>query len=315
MVEHLGLPLLKGISMKLHTSRARYSMALVAGVALTLSACGSDDADTSSDAGSDASAEVDTQSEAAGLVPDAVKEDGTIVVGTDASYAPSEFLDEDGETIVGMDIDLFTAVAAEMGLEVEFQNADFGSIIAGVDGGKYEMGVSSFTINDERKEQVNMVNYFNAGTQWAVASGNPEGVDPDSPCGLTVSVQANTVQDLDDLPDKIEACDAEGAPLEVLKFEGQDQATAALVSGKADGMLADSPVVSYAIQQVGGDIEAVGDIYDAAPYGYVIPMDQPELADAVVAALTVLAEEGEYEAALDSWGQTEGAIDDFAVNP
>ncbi|WP_260115257.1 transporter substrate-binding domain-containing protein [Ornithinimicrobium sp. INDO-MA30-4] len=165
--------------MKLHTSRARYSMALVAGVALTLSACGSDDAET--DSGSEAAAEVDTESEAAGMVPDAIKEDGKIVVGTDASYAPSEFLDTDGETIIGMDIDLFTAVAAEMGLEVEFQNADFGSIIAGVDGGKYEMGVSSFTINDERKAEVNMVNYFSAGTQWAVAEGNPESVDPDSP--------------------------------------------------------------------------------------------------------------------------------------
>lgn len=298
--------------MKLHTSRARYSMALVAGVALTLSACGSDDAET--DSGSEAAAEVDTESEAAGMVPDAIKEDGKIVVGTDASYAPSEFLDTDGETIIGMDIDLFTAVAAEMGLEVEFQNADFGSIIAGVDGGKYEMGVSSFTINDERKAEVNMVNYFSAGTQWAVAEGNPESVDPDSPCGLTVTVQANTVQDLDDLPPKAEACEADGNPMEILQFEGQDQATAALVSGKADAMLADSPVVSYAITQVDG-IEAVGEIYDAAPYGYVIPMDQTELADAIVVALNSIVESGGYEEVLAEWGQGEGAINDFAVNP
>lgn len=249
------------------------------------------------------------------MVPADIREAGKLVIGTDASYAPSEYFDEDGKTIIGMDIDLFDAVAAEMGLEAEYQNADFGTIIGGVDGGKYDLGVSSFTINDERKQEVNMVSYFNAGTQWAVASGNPEDVDPDSPCGLTVAVQANTVQDLEDLPPKLEACDGEGNPMTVQQYEGQDQATAALVSGKADAMLADSPVVSYAIQQVGGDIEAVGDIYDAAPYGYVIPMDDTELADAIATALEAIAEDGTYESVLEEWGQAEGGIDDFAVNP
>lgn len=292
--------------------------AVVAVLALALSACGGDSDNGSEGAGDDAgapSAELDTESEAAGLVPEEIREAGTLVIGTDASYAPSEFLDEDGSTIVGMDVDLFDAVAAEMGLETEWTAASFDSIITGVDSGRYDMGVSSFTINDERKEQVNMVSYFNAGTQWAVAPGNPEDVDPDSPCGLTVAVQANTVQDLEDLPPKVEACQAEGSPLTVNQFEGQDQATAALVSGRVDAMLADSPVVSYAIEQSDGAIEAVGEIYDAAPYGYVIPLDDTELAEAVVVALEAIAEDGTYEEVLEQWGQTEGGIGDFALNP
>ena len=68
--------------------------------------------------------------------------------------------------------------------------ADFGTIITGVQGKKYDIGVSSFTINDERKQQVTMVSYFNAGTQWATAKGNPKGVDPDNACGKTVAVQS-----------------------------------------------------------------------------------------------------------------------------
>lgn len=299
------------------SSRHRVAPLALVSIVLGLAACGGQESeDSPADPAADSSAPaVDTESEAAGMVPDDIREAGKLVVGTDASYAPSEFFDDDGETIVGMDIDLFDAVAAEMGLETEYQNADFGTIIGGVDGGKYDMGVSSFTVNDERKKEVNMVSYFSAGTQWAVASGNPESVDPDSPCGLTVAVQANTVQDLEDLPPKVEACDGEGSPMTVQQYDGQDQATAALVSGKADAMLADSPVVSYAIQQVGGDIEAVGDIYDAAPYGYVIPMDDTELADAIVKALETIAEDGSYESVLEEWGQAEGGIDDFAVNP
>ncbi len=295
------------------TASRRFGAATVLALTLALAACG-DEADTPAE-GEAADPSANTGSEAAAMVPDELREAGVIRIGTDASYAPSEFLDEDGSTIIGMDVDLFDAVAAELGLETQWENADFGTIIGGVTGDRYDIGVSSFTINEERKQEVNMVSYFNAGTQWAVASGNPEGVDPEAPCGLTVAVQANTVQDQEDLPPKVEACEAEGNPITVLQFEGQDQATAALVSGRADAMLADSPVVSYAIAQVGDAIEAAGEIYDAAPYGYVVPLDNTELAEAIVAALEAIAANGTYDAVLDEWGQVEGGIDDFAVNP
>ena len=40
------------------------------------------------------------------------------------------------------------------------------------------MGISSFTINAERMKEVDMVSYFNAGTQWATAAGQPQGHRP-----------------------------------------------------------------------------------------------------------------------------------------
>ena len=55
-----------------------------------------------------------------------------------------------------------------------------------------------------------------------------------------------------------------------------------MVTGKADAMLADSPVVAYAIKQSGGKLEALGDIYEAAPYGYVVPKAETEFAEAIV---------------------------------
>ncbi|MGB7449848.1 MAG: ABC transporter substrate-binding protein [Ornithinimicrobium sp.] len=286
-------------------------------LSLGLAACGDDSGDSG---GSQGSGEGSTTpngelSEAGKLVPQDIRENGSLTVGTDATYAPNEFLDDDGTTIVGMDIDLFDAVASELDLETDYQSADFGSIIAGANSGKYDAGVSSFTINDERKLEVNMVSYFSAGTQWAAAKGNPKQVNPDSPCGLVVAVQANTVQDQEDLPPKVKACQADGKPLQVQQYEGQDQATSALVSGKVDAMLADSPVVSYAVQQTGGEIQTVAEVYDAAPYGYVIPMDDPELADAIQMALTALADDGTYDKVLKKWGQSDGAINDFAVNP
>jgi polar amino acid transport system substrate-binding protein len=281
----------------------------VAAATLALAACGSD----TEEPGGDTGTEVAADDALADLVPQEIRDKGTLVIGTDASYAPNEFLDEDGSTIIGMDVDLFDAVAGKLGLETEWQNADFNTIIVGVTGGKYDIGVSSFTVNEERKAEVNMVSYFNAGTQWAAAQGNPDGIDPDNACGLTVAVQSGTVQEEVDLPARQEACGDN--PMDILPFEGQDEATSALATGRAQAMLADSPVVAYAVEQSGGAIEAVGEIYDAAPYGYVVPKDNTEMAEAIVAALESLAEDGTYESILDEWGNAAGGIDDFAVNP
>ncbi len=281
---------------------------------MALAGCGSNSLDSGSDKkGSDVKTSVDKA--AAALVPQEIKDKGTLTIGTDASYAPSEFFAGDGKTIEGFDIDLFTAVAKKLGLKVKFQNANFDSIITGVQGKKYDLGISSFTVNADRMKQVNMVSYFNAGTQWATAAGNPKKVDPAKPCGITVAVQKATVQQEEDLPPKQKACQAAGKPLKVLVYTAQDQATAAVVSGKADAMLADSPVVAYAVKKSSGKLDAAGDIYDSAPYGYVVPKADTDLANAIVAGLKSLDTDGTYAKVLSDWGVDQGAIHDFTVNP
>jgi polar amino acid transport system substrate-binding protein len=295
--------------MKLRGSMAIASAAVAA---LALVGCGSNSLDSGT---KKATVDSGVDKAAAAMVPKAIKDKGTLVIGTDASYAPSEFLAGDGSTIQGFDVDLFTAVGKTLGLKVDFQNASFDTIITGVQGKKYDIGVSSFTVNADREKQVNMVSYFNAGTQWAAPTGNPKGVDPANPCGLTVAVQKGTVQLEDDLPPKVKACKSAGKPIHVLVYDKQDAATAAVASGKADAMLADSPVVAYAVKQSAGKLASVGDIYDAAPYGYVIPKDQTDLANAIVAALKALDSSGDYKKVLDTWGVSAGAISDFAVNP
>jgi len=249
-------------------------------------------------------------------VPDAIKSDGTIKVGVDATYAPSEFLDTDGKTVIGFDIDLFNAVAAKLGLKAEYQPAKFDAIIPGVQSGKYEIGMSSFTINDERKKQVNMVSYFSAGTQWAAKKGNPSGIQPDAACGKKVAVQTSTVQDTDDLPKRLKECTSGGkAAFTVDRYQDQGQATASVVTGKDDAMLADSPVVAYAVKQSQGQLEALGAIYDSAPYGYVVKKDQTDFAQALADAVKALISDGTYKTVLQKWGVDAGGIDSPAVNP
>ncbi|GAB2468442.1 transporter substrate-binding domain-containing protein [Xylanimonas ulmi] len=248
----------------------------------------------------------------AAMVPAAIAADGKLTVGAELSYAPLEFVAEDGTTPVGLDVDIAGAVARLMGLEADIQSSQFDSIIPGI-GTRYEVGISAFTVNPERLEAVTMVSYFNAGSQYAAVKGNPDGVNPADPCGLTVGVQTGTVQQ-EELDDATAACPA-GSALDVLPYGKQADVTTNLVGGKLQAMYADSPVVAYAVEQSGGAIETVGDIRDAAPYGVVVAKDDTALAQAVQAALQRLMDDGTLAKIAAAWGNEQGVITTAEINP
>ncbi len=288
----------------------------VAGAALltfSMAACGEQESADEPGAGPSVSAAPDN--DLAAKVPDAIKADGVIKVGTDATYAPAEFLDTDGSTVIGFDVELFNAVAQKLGLKAEYESAPFDAILPAVQSGKYEIGVSSFTINAERLQSVNMVSYFSAGTQWATKTGNPAQVDPDNACGKKIAVQVGTVQ-LDDITARSKACTDAGKPeITIDQYQAQSDATAAVVSGKNDAMLADSPVGAYAVKQSNGQLEVLGDIYESAPYGYAVPKDQTAFAEVLKEAVQAVIADGSYKAALEKWGVEGGAITTSELNP
>ena len=131
---------------------------------LALTGCGSSSsssstATTTSGAGGANAAIVAT-------VPAPIKSKGTLIVASDATYAPNEFVAEDGHTVVGMDPDLMKALGEVMGVKVNVVNATFDTIIPGLAAGKYDVGASSFTDTKERQKTVDFVTYFTAGVSF-----------------------------------------------------------------------------------------------------------------------------------------------------
>jgi polar amino acid transport system substrate-binding protein len=242
----------------------------------------------------------------AGQVDSKISSDGKLVVGTDPTYEPSEF--KQGGKIVGFDVDLGSAIAKKLGLTAEFQESKFDAILPAL-GTRYELGMSSFTDNPAREKVVDFVTYYNAGTQWA---SKDAAFDPDNACGKKVAVQTGTVQDTDDLPARQKKCG--GKTIAVQRYDAQDEATNAVVLGKADAVLADSPVMAGAVKKVGGGLQLVGSVYDAAPYGIAIPKNAGSTKDAVLGAVKALVSDGTYKAILDKWGVTSGAITDPVIN-
>jgi polar amino acid transport system substrate-binding protein len=288
----------------------RIAAAFAAAGALALSGCASN-TESSGPSTSTTAASAAKVDEIANTVPEDIKSSGKLIVGVNLPYAPNEFKDASGK-IVGFDVDLMNAIAATLGLTPDYRESDFAKIIPSIQGDTYNVGMSSFTDTKEREQSVDFVTYFSAGIQWAQRPDAP--VDPNNACGKKVSVQATTTEEVDELPAKSKACTDAGKPaIDILKFDGQDAAANAVVLGQADAMSADSPVTAYAIKQSNGKLEAAGEIFDSAPYGWPVKKGSP-LAQSLQQALEHLIETGDYKTIAANWGLESGMIDKPVIN-
>jgi polar amino acid transport system substrate-binding protein len=292
----------------------RLAAALALAVAATAATgCGSSDDNGGTTAAQQPAATTATKVVAG--VPAAVKSKGTLTVAADASYAPNEFIGEDGKTVVGMDADLGKALAAAMGLKAKVVNATFDSIIPGLASHKYDLGMSSFTDTKEREKTVDFVTYLSAGTSfYAKAQGAPAvtGLD-NSMCGLTVAVEKGTTQQ-DDATAQGKKCTAAGKkPVKVLTFPDQNGANLAISSGRAQFGMADSPPAEYQVKKSNGQFKLIGKEYGTAPYGIAIPKNSG-MTKPVLGALMALMANGTYKQILTKWGVQSGAITTPVIN-
>lgn len=300
---------------------AAYLKQLLALLALSLSlgaltACGGDPEPVSPlDPESEAFRDVGADETAAALVPSSIREEGTLVVPTAATYPPNEFIAEDGETIIGMDPDLARAIAQRLDLDLELKAESFDSIIPGVASGEYNVVLSSTTVTPERTKLVDMVTYFRAGTGFFTANEATTSLTGLAGlCGSSVAVADRTTQQAD-ARTQDRKCRAAGEDaVKVRTFANQSEATQSVESGQSDYGMADTPVVSYIVKKSEGRLVKVGEDYGIAPYGVIVNRES-DLAPAVQAALESLIEDGTYEEILTRWGLEDYSIRRPTIKP
>jgi polar amino acid transport system substrate-binding protein len=292
--------------------RRRAATACVLAVALSLSGCAADGGGKSSKAAAkEPPVVIEKVDEIAASLPGTYRESGTLVVGVNLPYPPNEYKDDNGE-LTGFDVDLMSAVATTLGLDIEYKEVDFPKIIPSVANGDFDLGMSSVTDTKEREKLVDFVTYFTAGTMWAQRAGS--NIDPKNSCGKRIAVKTATIQKKQELPVKSKAClDAGKKAIQVLDFIDQDAVNDAVITGKVDAMTADSPVVAYAIKQSGGKLEAAGSAFDNAPYGWPVQKDSP-LGQSLLKALESVIKSGAYKQIAAKWGLTSGIIDKPVIN-
>jgi polar amino acid transport system substrate-binding protein len=285
---------------------------LTTAAGLSLTGCASNAPKNVSPTSSATVSAVNKDQALASLVPSAIKASGKLKVGINVPYAPNEYKDPSGK-IIGWEPEFLDAVAKKLGLTTSYQESIFDNIIPGVKGAKYDVGMSSFTDNKTREAQVDFVNYYSAGNQWAAPAGKT--VDPNNACGLKVAVQTGTTEDTDDIPAKSKACVAAGKKaITKVKIDSQDAVNQSVILGQSDAFDADSPITQYAVKQSKGKLVLAGDIYGAAPYGLAVSKAAGALKGALQKAIQSMIDDGTYKQILDKWGVTAGGITQATVN-
>ncbi len=248
---------------------------------------------------------VDRLAEARAALPDSIRQKGTLVAGTDPSFAPMTF--KEGSDYTGLDADLVDGVAGKLGLTVEWQTVPFGELLDKVDDHSLDLSVSSMFDRAKRQEKVDFVDYLNAGTSIVVPKGVGDIGGLPGLCGRRVAVQQGTVY-VDMAKAQKDACGDKGLTIVVTGSPSAD-----VRDKKADAALNDFPIAALDVEKMPA-LELSGPQIEAIPYGMGVAKDRKTLTTAVQTALYSMIKDGSYDALLAKWKVKEGALRTGAIN-
>lgn len=220
-----------------------------------------------------------------------VAEAKTLTMGTSADFPPYEFhkVVDGKDTIVGFDIDIAKAIAADMGAELEIRDLPFESLLNELSSGRVDMIISGLSPTEERREKVDLSEIYYQATQAVVVreADKDKFATMDTLKGTKIGVQSGSIQE--DIAKGIE-----GAQLTSL---GKiSEIVLQLQSNRVDAAIIEGPVAKSFVKNVKGLV-----ITDAAPEveddGYVVGIKKgnSELLEQVNTTLARLASEGKID--------------------
>jgi len=221
----------------------------------------------------------------------AIKDAGVIKVGTSADYPPFESVDESGNK-VGFDIDLMTEIAKRLGVQVEWVDMPFDSLIAAVQEGKIDASISAFNYSEDRDKMIDFSDaYYTSEDAFTVAENFAGTVaNPEDVAAYKVGVQTGTTQD-GWLTDNLVA----GGKLpeeNLFRYDRVDQAMLDLQNGRIDVMMSDYVPAQALAEQLGGLKIVYHGVLSSGPMNIVIPDGDAELQQAINEIIKQLQDEG-----------------------
>ncbi len=235
---------------------------------------------------SSSSSEPEASEEAGGLTLADVQEAGELVVGTEGTYSPFSF-HADGGTgeLTGYDVDVITAVAEELGVDVRFEETQWDAIFAGLDSGRWDVIANQVSINPEREERYLFSTPYTYSPGVLIVPTDSEIQSFDDLEGAT-SAQSLT-------SNWAEVATEAGATVEGV--EGFAQAVELLRTGRVDATINDRlTFLDYQQAQGGGDIgvDIVAETDEVSESAVTLRQGSEELQAAIDEALATLAADG-----------------------
>jgi glutamine transport system substrate-binding protein len=226
-----------------------------------------------------------------------------ITVATDTNFPPFEFKDPKTGKHTGFDVELWDAIAKEIGVPYKLQPMDFNGIIPGLQSGQLDVGIAGMGIKPERAKVIDFSDpYYKAGLLLLVKSNNKEIAGIEDLEGRTVATKLGTTSE-DFLKKHAKAG-------EIKLYPNNDAMFMELITGGTDAVFFDSPVIAHYMQKAGnGKVKVVGPLYglDASKgsnYGIGFPKGSPLVAK-VNKAMKKIKDNGTYRKLYLKWFNTE----------
>ncbi len=222
---------------------------------------------------------------------DEIKEDGKLVVATNATFPPYEFRDDNGN-FAGIDIEIIQAVGEYLGLEVEITDIEFDAIITSVSSGKADIGIAGMTVTEDRLKNVDFSDTYATGKQ-VVITASDSGINGVADlAGKKVGVQTGTTGDIYASDDSTIGS--------VEQFNSGTEAVLALSQGKIDAVIIDNEPAKKYIEKY-EDLVIIDEEYTYEEYAMCIAKGNTELVEKINEALKALKDSGELQKIIDKY--------------
>ena len=220
-----------------------------------------------------------------------VQKAGKLMVATSPDFPPFESLE--GDAVVGIEPDIMALIGDKLGVEVEFVQMDFDSVLIGIQAAKYDCAMSGITVTPDRQKNMLFTDpYYNAAQVIVVAEGSPITGKVDL-AGKVASVQTGTTAE--------SGCQDEG--IEVQAFAANADAKAALTTGKVDAWVVDNLTAIQMVEE-GDGLVILDEKMTEEPYAFAFAMGSEDLVTAINDALAELIADGTVEGIFTSYGET-----------
>ena len=228
---------------------------------------------------------------AKGATLKSVQKAGKLLIATSPDFPPFESLE--GDAVVGIEPDIMKLICDKLGVEAEFVQMDFDSVLIGIQAAKYDCAMSGITVTPARQKNMLFTDpYYNAAQVIVVAEGSPITGKADL-AGKVASVQTGTTAE--------SGCQDEG--IEVQAFAANADAKAALTTGKVDAWVVDNLTAIQMVEE-GDGLVILDEKMTEEPYAFAFAMGSEDLVAAINSALAELVADGTVEGIFDSYGET-----------
>jgi len=220
-----------------------------------------------------------------------VKKAGKMTVATSPDFPPFESLE--GGKVVGIEVDIMELIAKDLGVEIEFVQMDFDSVLVGIQTAKYDCAMSGITVTPEREKNMRFTSpYYNAAQVIVVKADSTIKGKADLK-DKTVSVQTGTTAE-------------SGCQDEDIKYQAYNanaDAKTALTTGKVDAWVVDNLTAIQMVEESDGLVILEENLTEE-PYAFAFAYGSEDLVAEINKSLEKLIADGTVEQIFTNYGET-----------